>query len=77
MTTQIWIEPIKRPDGRRRFTVERGLLLSVRLGGPHGEILVEGVHNAVCEACRVLMSRGIVGLFEMRKPGIPYPLSER
>ena len=27
----------------------------------------------VCEACRVLMSRGNVGLFEARKLGIDYP----
>jgi hypothetical protein len=44
-----------------------------RLGGPDGEILVEGVHNALCEACRVLMSRGIIGSFEIRKPGLDYP----
>jgi hypothetical protein len=44
-----------------------------RLGGPDGEILVQGVHNAVCDACHVLMSRGIVGPVETRKQGIPYP----
>ena len=52
---------------------ERGLLLIARLGDPDGEILVEGVHNALCEACRVLMSRGIVGPFETWKQGILYP----
>jgi hypothetical protein len=44
-----------------------------RLGSPDGEILVEGVHSALCEACRVLMSRGIIGSFETRKPGLDYP----
>ena len=73
MTTRIWIEPVKRPDGRKHYTCERGLLLMARLGGPDGEILVQGVHNAVCDACRVLMSRGIVGPFETRKHGIAYP----
>jgi hypothetical protein len=43
------------------------------LGGLDGEILVEKAHNAVCEACLVLMSRGIVGSFETWKPGIRYP----
>jgi hypothetical protein len=42
------------------------------LGGLDGEILVEKAHNAVCEACLVLMSRGIVGSFETWKPGIRY-----
>jgi hypothetical protein len=31
------------------------------------------VHNAICETCRVLMSRGIVGRFETWKPGIDHP----
>jgi hypothetical protein len=53
--------------------MERGLLLIARLGGPDGEVLVAGVHNAVCEACRVLMSRGVLGAFEIRKTGIDYP----
>ena len=57
MTTQIWIETIKRPDVRKHCS---GLLLIAGLGGPDGEILVEGAHNAVW-ACRVLVSRGIVG----------------
>ena len=43
-----------------------------RLGGLDGEILVEGAHNAVCQACRVLMSRGIVGPFETWKESVPY-----
>ena len=29
MATQIWIEPVKRPDGRKHYTTERGLLLTV------------------------------------------------
>ena len=41
--------------------------------GPDGEILVDGVHNALCDTCRALMSRGIVASFETRKPGIDYP----
>jgi hypothetical protein len=72
MTTRIWIEPIKRPDGRDWYT-DRGLLLRTRLGGPDGEILCDRMHNAICETCRVLMSRGIVGSFETWKAGIPYP----
>ena len=50
----------QRPDVRKHYTTERGLLLIAGLGGPDGEILVEGAHNAVW-ACRVLVSRGIVG----------------
>ena len=72
MTTRIWIEPVKRPDGRNWYT-DRGLLWRSRLGGPEGEILCDRVHNPVCESCRVLMSRGIVGPFETWKAGIPYP----
>jgi hypothetical protein len=30
-------------------------------------------HNALCEACRVLMTRGIIGSFEIRKPCLDYP----
>jgi hypothetical protein len=71
MTTRIWIEPVKRPDGRNCYT-DRGLLLRTRLGGPDGEILCDRVHNAVCETCRVLMSRGIVGAFETWKEDLPY-----
>ena len=43
-----------------------------RLGGRDGEILVEGAHNVVCQARRVLMSRGIVGPFETWKESVPY-----
>ena len=32
-----------------------------------------GSTNAVCETCRLLMSRGIVGTFETWKPGIDHP----
>jgi hypothetical protein len=42
MTTLIWIEPVKRPDGMNRYT-DRGLLLCTRLGGPYGEI--------ICDVC--------------------------
>src|SRR5262245_11488151 len=38
MTTRIWLEPLKRPDGRNWYT-DRGLLLRARLGGPDGEVL--------------------------------------
>ena len=72
MTTQIWIEPVKRPDGRAWYT-DRGLLLRSRLGGREGEILSDRVHNALCESCRVLMSRGVTGRFETWKPGIGQP----
>jgi hypothetical protein len=71
MTTQIWIEPVKRPDGRNWYT-DRGLLLRTRLGGPDGEVLCERVHNAICETCRVLMSRGITGPYETWKACVPY-----
>ena len=72
MTTRIWIEPVKRPDGRDWYT-DRGLLLRTRLGGAYGEVLCDRVHNAICETCRVLMSRGIIGSFEAWKVGIQYP----
>jgi hypothetical protein len=71
MTTRIWIEPVKRPDGRDWYT-DRGLLVRTRLGGPDGEILVDRVHNPVCTSCRALMARGITGPFEAWKEGIPY-----
>jgi hypothetical protein len=73
ITTRIWIEPVKRPDGRNWYTDRNGLLLRTRLDGPDGEILCDRLHNPVCETCRVLMSRGIVGAFETWKAGIPYP----
>ena len=47
--------------------------MRTRFGGPDGEMLCDRVHNALCETCRVLMSRGIVGAFETWKPDIPYP----
>jgi hypothetical protein len=71
MTTRIWIEPVKRRDGRNWYT-DRGLLLRTRLGCLDGEVLCDRVHNAICETCRVLMSRGIVGGFETWKVGIGY-----
>src|ERR1700754_1398748 len=42
VTTQIWIESVKGPNGRGHYTADRGLLLIARLGGPDGRILVEG-----------------------------------
>jgi hypothetical protein len=72
-TTRIWIEPVKRPDGRNWYTERLGLLLRTRLGGPDGEILCDRVHNPICESCRILMARGILDQFETLKPGIPYP----
>jgi hypothetical protein len=72
MTTRIWIEPVKRPDGRNWYT-DRGLLLRTRLGGPDGEVLCDRIRNPIGETCRVLMSRGIVGAFETWKLGLPYP----
>ena len=73
MTTRIWIEPVKRPDGRNWYTERWGLLMRTRLGGPDGEILCDRVHNPICESCRALMARGILGQFETLKPGFPYP----
>ena len=61
---------------RRSWTVtpyRNGLLLRTRLGGPDGEILCDRVHNAICETCRVLMSRMIVVAFETWKAAISYP----
>ena len=72
MTARIWIEPVKRPDGRNWYSERWGLLLRTRLGGPDGEILCDRVHNPVCESARALMARGITGQFETRKPGIDY-----
>jgi len=71
-TIRIWIEPVKRPDGRNWYSERWGLLLRTRLDVPDGEILCDRVHNPVCESCRVLMARGILGEFETRKPGISY-----
>jgi hypothetical protein len=71
--TIIWIEPVKRSDGSNWYSGRNGLLLRTRLGGPDGEIICDRVHNAVCETCRVLMSRGITGSFETWKEGVPYP----
>jgi hypothetical protein len=76
MTTLIWIEPVKWPDGRSRYT-DRGLLLRTRLSGLNGEVLCDRVHNAICETCRVLMSRGIGGAFETWKASIVYPCMTR
>ena len=79
MTTQIWIEPVPRPDGRPWYVAKReriaksGLLLRTRLGGPDGEILCDRVFNPVCESCRALMARCITGPFETWKPRIDYP----
>ena len=61
----------KWPDGRDWYT-DRGLLLRARLGDPDGGVLADRVHNAICETCRMLMSRGIVGAFETWKEGVPY-----
>jgi hypothetical protein len=36
-------------------------------------VLCDRIRNPICETCRVLMSRGIVGAFETWKAGIPYP----
>ncbi len=72
VTARIWIEPVKRPDGRNWYSERWGLLLRTRLGGPDGEILCDRMHNPVCESCRALQARGITGKFETSKPGIPY-----
>jgi hypothetical protein len=72
MTTRIWIEPVKRPDGRNWYTDRNGLLLLTRLGGPDGEVICDPVHNALCETSRLLMPRGIVGTFETWREAVPY-----
>jgi hypothetical protein len=69
--TIIWIEPVKRSDGSNWYSGRNGLLLRTRLGGPDGEVICDRVHNALCETCRVLMSRGITGLFETWREGVP------
>jgi hypothetical protein len=71
MTTRIWIEAVKRPDGRDWYT-DRGLLLRTRLGGRDGEVLCDRVHNPVCTSCRALMARGITGPFETWRQGVAY-----
>ena len=68
----IWIEPVKRSDGSNWYSGRNGLLLRTRLGGPDGEIICDRVHNAVCETCRVLMSRGITGRVETWKKDVPF-----
>jgi hypothetical protein len=70
--TIIWIEPVKRSGGSNWYSGRNGLLLRSRLGGPNGEVLCDRMHNAVCETCRVLMSRGITGPFETWKEGLSY-----
>jgi hypothetical protein len=68
MTARMWIEPVTRPDGwvipTAAFTADS------RGRRPGDEILCDRVHNGVCESCRVLMPRGIVGRFETCKAGI-------
>jgi hypothetical protein len=41
VTARIWIEPVKRPDGRNWYSERNGLLLRTRHGGADGDILVE------------------------------------
>ena len=71
MTTKIWIEQLRHPDGRPRYT-SRGQLYRTRLGGPDGEVLCEQTVSPVCPSCRVLLARGITGPFETWKEGVPY-----
>jgi hypothetical protein len=70
--TIIWIEPVKKTDDSNWYSGRNGLLLRTRLGAADGEIICDRVHNAVCETCRVLMSRGITGPFETWKEGVSY-----
>ena len=65
--TQIWIEPVKRNDGRSRYTGEMGLAMRTRLGSPDSEVLCDGVFNPVVTSCRGLMARGITSPFETHK----------
>ena len=66
MTTKIWIEQLRHPDGRPRYS-SRGQLYRTRLGGPDGEVLCEQTVSPVCPSCRVLLARGITGPFETWK----------
>lgn len=69
--TRIWIEPLRHPDGLPRYN-SRGQLYRARLGGPGGDVLVEQTVSPMCPSCRALMARGITGLFETWKEGVPY-----
>jgi hypothetical protein len=48
--TRIWIEPIKRDDGRSYYSGQKGLSVRTRLDGSDGEVLCDGVFNPVCHA---------------------------
>ena len=69
MTARIWIEPLRHPDGRPRYS-SRGQLYRTRLGGPDGEVLVEATTIPVGPSCRVLMGMGITGPFETWREGV-------
>jgi hypothetical protein len=58
-------------------TIIRSSAVADPLGGPDGENLCDRVQNALCESCRVLISRGVTGQFEIRKPGIGHPCIRR
>ena len=70
MTTKIWIEQLRHPDGRPRYT-SRGQLYSTRLGGPDGEVLCQQTISPACSSCRVLLAHGITGPFETWREGVP------
>jgi hypothetical protein len=71
MTTKIWIEQLRHPDGRPHYT-SRGQLYRTCLGGPDGEVLCKQTVSPTCSSCRVLLSRGITGPFETWRKGRPY-----
>jgi hypothetical protein len=72
MTTRIWIEPVNRPDGPHGYT-DRGSSCGLVSAALMARVLYDRIRNPICETCRVLMSRGIVGAFETWKPDIPCP----
>jgi hypothetical protein len=70
--TQIWVEPLRRPEGGKRYT-SRGLVYATRLGSPDGPVLCEWSRSPALDSCRALLARGITGRFETWSPGVPYP----
>jgi hypothetical protein len=68
---RIWIEALRHADGLPRYN-SRGQLYRTRLGGPAGDVLVEQAVSPMCPSCRALRARGITGLFETWKEGVPY-----
>jgi hypothetical protein len=54
-------------------TSAKGLRYSVRLGSPHGELLVQDSLVPFCDAARVLLGRGVRGKTELWDAERPFP----